>query len=136
MAMRFGRRAADASTTAKMITKTAASQLRFMHSPVARENSLFFRLRLQLRRHNRGDGTMSMPDDDLLPEFLTRRDEAAFREIVGRDLRLVPASARRQIHDSHPAEDVTQAVFIMLANKAPTLRHGNALASWLVTSTR
>jgi RNA polymerase sigma factor (sigma-70 family) len=77
-----------------------------------------------------------MTDQELLRAFVERRDDAAFREIVNRYVHVVYASARRQVGNADLADDVTQAVFIMLARKAATLREGVILAGWLITSAR
>src|SRR5687768_11889357 len=77
-----------------------------------------------------------MTDHDLLRSFVRDRDEQAFRQIVERYLRLVYVAARRQVHDEHAAEDVAQAVFIILARKAASLRDGTVLAGWLVQTAR
>src|SRR4051794_4579515 len=85
-------------------------------------------------------------DQDLLRAFASDGDEEAFRRIVERYLGVVHAAARRQVHgDAHLADDVTQAVFIMLATKARAprgpggaggLRDGTVLAGWLITAAR
>src|SRR3954466_6633446 len=77
-----------------------------------------------------------MTDKDLLAAFVAHEDDAAFRQIVDRYLGVVYGAARRQVHDAHLAEDVAQAVFIMLASKAKSLRDGTILAGWLVTAAR
>src|SRR6187549_2943185 len=71
-------------------------------------------------------------DDELLKAFVEQRDERAFAQIVERYIQIVYASARRQVRDPHLAEDVTQAVFILLTQKARTIRGGKSLAGWLV----
>src|SRR4051794_34782100 len=77
-----------------------------------------------------------MTDQELLRSFVRDRDEHAFAQIVERYLRLVYVAARRRVHDDHIAEDVTQAVFIILAKKAASLRDGTILAGWLVNTAR
>jgi len=42
----------------------------------------------------------------------------------------------RQVHESHLAQDVTQAVFLTLAKKARRLRRETVLSAWLVVTTR
>src|ERR1041384_4579524 len=76
-----------------------------------------------------------MDDSELLDEYATRGSQEAFAQIVRRYIDTVYASARRQLRDSHLADDVTQAVFMILARKADTVRRG-ALAGWLLKTTR
>src|SRR5207248_3271124 len=82
----------------------------------------------------------SRPPDELSPEFLREYvrtgSEAAFRRIVEAHVDFVYAVARRQVRDAHLAEDVTQAVFIILARKAASLRSGAKLRAWLFSTTR
>jgi RNA polymerase sigma factor (sigma-70 family) len=73
---------------------------------------------------------------DLLREFARTNSEAAFNEIVRRHINLVHSVARRCTGTDGDAQDVTQAVFIILARKAPGLRAGTSLAGWLYETTR
>ncbi|MGH7176860.1 MAG: RNA polymerase sigma factor, partial [Tepidisphaeraceae bacterium] len=72
-----------------------------------------------------------MNDWELLGEFQRKRSQQAFSELVNRYLPLVYGVCRRRLHDSALAEDVTQAVFVLLSRRPP--REGKApLAGWLV----
>jgi len=72
-----------------------------------------------------------MDDHQLLRDYVERQSEAAFAELVARHVNLVYGTARRVVGDSAAAQDVVQAVFIHLAQKAWTVRDGRALPGWL-----
>ena len=76
-------------------------------------------------------------DLELLDRFARARDEPAFAEVVRRYLNLVYSSAARRVGDRHLAEDVTQAVFVILAKKAKSVRSARSpLSAWLLTTVR
>ncbi len=77
-----------------------------------------------------------MDDWQLIEDYAARGSEAAFRTLVARHLNLVRASALRQVNDAALADEVAQAVFILLARKARSLPHGIVLAGWLFRTTR
>src|SRR3954468_2818673 len=77
-------------------------------------------------------GTMS--DAELLDRFVSRRDESAetaFEELVSRHGPMVLRVCRSVLRDAHDAEDALQAVFLVLANRARSIRRRGSVASWL-----
>jgi RNA polymerase sigma factor (sigma-70 family) len=79
-----------------------------------------------------------MLNDDiaLLREFVRNNSESAFAEIVSRHVNLVYSVALRQVRDTHLAEEITQAVFIILARKAGSLGDKIILSGWLCRTAR
>jgi RNA polymerase sigma factor (sigma-70 family) len=75
-------------------------------------------------------------DAELLRAYVEHGSEAAFAAIVERHKGLVYASALRQTGDAGLAEEITQAVFVVLARKAATLKPGTILSGWLFRATR
>src|SRR5262245_39942241 len=84
----------------------------------------------ELRRVT-ASGDPGNPDRVLLERFVASRDQRAFTSLVRRHAPLVLGLARRLLHDAHLAEDVFQAVFLILARRAGSIRRREAVASWL-----
>jgi RNA polymerase sigma factor (sigma-70 family) len=78
------------------------------------------------------------PADDsaLLRQFAETQSDEAFAELVSRYINLVYSVALRQVGNPYHAEEIAQAVFIILARKVAVLRHEKALSSWLFQVTR
>ena len=78
------------------------------------------------------------PSDDiaLLRQFATENSEAAFATLVARHIGLVHSAALRQTGNPHAAEEITQAVFIILARKAGSLGGKVVLPGWLYQTAR
>jgi RNA polymerase sigma factor (sigma-70 family) len=77
-----------------------------------------------------------MTDFELLKRYSAHRSEEAFRTLVERYANLVFSSAARQTGDPHTAEEIAQAVFIILARKAGILNRRTILSGWLLRTTR
>jgi RNA polymerase sigma factor (sigma-70 family) len=70
-------------------------------------------------------------DADLLVRFTRRRDEAAFAALVRRHGPVVLAACRRVMPDPHEAEEVFQATFLTLVQKARSIGRPELLGNWL-----
>ncbi len=74
---------------------------------------------------------MSGDDMALVREYAARQSEQACEAPVSRYVNLVYSTALRQVGDPHLAEEITQAVFIILARKADSLSAKTILPGWL-----
>src|SRR6185436_20582797 len=77
-----------------------------------------------------------LPDKELLAEYLRTNSEQAFATLVGRHVNKVYSVAMRHVGNSHQAEEITQAVFVILLRKAKTLHKETILSGWLYHTAR
>jgi RNA polymerase sigma-70 factor (ECF subfamily) len=70
-------------------------------------------------------------DGELLAEFAAAHADAPFNVLVQRHGTMVYNACRRALTSPHDAEDAAQAVFLVLAGKAHSLRHHSCIAGWL-----
>ena len=73
----------------------------------------------------------AVPDRELLSRFADHRDEAAFEALIRRHGPMVFAAGRRVLGNTHDTDDVFQAAFLLLAQKAASQRWQPSVASWL-----
>ena len=80
---------------------------------------------------------MTRPTDAELLEAAARGERDALEQIARRYVGFVYNAALRQVHnDRHLAEDVSQAVFVILSRKIHDINRGTLLHGWLFTTTR
>jgi RNA polymerase sigma factor (sigma-70 family) len=77
-----------------------------------------------------------LDDQQLLREFAKTNSETAFATLVARHMNLVHSTALRFCGNPHRAEEITQAVFIILARKAGKLSPRVVLSGWLYQTAR
>src|SRR5881392_2604320 len=76
----------------------------------------------------------SLTDSELLARFLAGdapSAEAAFAILVDRHGPMVMRVCRSALGTTHDAEDASQAVFLVLARRARSVRWRDSAASWL-----
>jgi RNA polymerase sigma factor (sigma-70 family) len=78
----------------------------------------------------RRDGA-DLADAQLLTRFVERGDEAAFEALVRRHAPMVMGVCRRLLRNTQDVEDAVQVVFLVLAQKAASVRPREAVAGWL-----
>jgi RNA polymerase sigma factor (sigma-70 family) len=79
---------------------------------------------------------MPESDDITLLKQYAGGDESAFTTLFERYVHLVYSTALRQVRNPSHAEEVTQAVFILLARKAKSLSPKTVLSGWLYQAAR
>src|SRR5579863_363363 len=75
-----------------------------------------------------------MTDHELLKRYADSHSQDAFGDLVRRHINLVYGIARRQMPAD--ADDITQAVFLLLAQKAHQAARCRSLPGWLFRVTR
>ena len=81
-----------------------------------------------------GGSVAGLTDRQLIERFTARRDaagEAAFAALVSRHGPMVLEVCWQLLGDRHDAEDAFQAVFLVLARKARSIRDPELLGNWL-----
>ncbi len=84
-----------------------------------------------LLRHLHRLAAPTVSDTALLTRWAERHDQGAFAELVSRHGPMVLGVCRRVLGDAQHAEDVFQATFLVLADKAEALRRPDALPGFL-----
>ena len=80
--------------------------------------------------------TDGLDDLELLRAYTAGQSERAFEALVARHIHWVYSSAFRQVGNLDLAEEITQAVFIMLARKAKSFGPNTIVSAWLYRATR
>src|SRR5262249_29107784 len=70
-------------------------------------------------------------DGELLSQFVTRRDEAAFLALMGRHGPMVLGVCRRLLSQPQDVGDVFQATFLVLLPRADSIARADSVGSWL-----
>src|SRR5262249_41059910 len=74
---------------------------------------------------------LELDDSVLLKEYIEHSSEEAFAALVARHVNKVYSIALRHTRNPHQAEEITQAVFVLLAKKSRQLGSRVILSVWL-----
>ena len=84
----------------------------------------------------RPDAGWMSADQHLFREYLSTRSEDAFAKLVAGHTAFVYSAALRQTGNRTAAEEITQAVFVILARKTAAIRSETQLRGWLFRAVR
>jgi RNA polymerase sigma factor (sigma-70 family) len=70
-------------------------------------------------------------DASLLQRYIARQDQAAFSLLVRRYLKLIQSVCHKELASVVDVEDACQSTFLILAQRASSIRNQDALRSWL-----
>jgi RNA polymerase sigma factor (sigma-70 family) len=85
----------------------------------------------RLRRSVPLQEVAGLTDEQLLEDYISRRDEAALAILVRRHGPMVWGVCRRVLRNYHDAEDAFQATFLVFVRKAASIASRQLLANWL-----
>jgi RNA polymerase sigma factor (sigma-70 family) len=72
-----------------------------------------------------------MMERQLLDRFITANDPDAFRLLIERHGPMVLSVCRTVLREPHDAEDAFQNTFLILANRAATIKNSDTIGPWL-----
>ncbi len=75
--------------------------------------------------------SIGISDGELLTRFVSTNDQNSFARLLDRYAGMVMGVCRRVVGETHLAEDVFQATFMILSKKAKSLRETVSLPAWL-----
>lgn len=76
--------------------------------------------------------TETASDSELLERFTGKQDQVAFELLLWRHGTWVFRVCQSILHHAQDGEDAFQAIFLILSQKAKTIRQGRSLSSWLM----
>ncbi len=85
----------------------------------------------QLRRAAARKQEDELSDSQLLERFTQRRDESAFAALLRRHGPMVLGVCRGVLRQLHDVEDAFQATFLILSQKAASIRRTESVGAWL-----